>query len=302
MTEEQIKHMVQRFLGWRLPENFRPDGGVQFDPDGAKKLDPRNRRYEPYGTNLLDARQAEAMVRHMVEGLPANEIGAAEAEVGRWVYRRIEALIDAKPGTPEAMELAYLARVAESVEEYGEDACAGHSLSAAPVQAVDREEGSSCVIRAATRDHSLAASEAVPSAAWELGHRQGWVVDGPEHSLAYCTVVQKGRRAPVAFVVSLARDDGPEANARLIAAAPELLGALELLVAAMELQEGRERGEIHLSANAMSAFWTGAIGKARAARTKALTGSAEGVAPQVEGESPREELSNNPPPSSEGEG
>jgi hypothetical protein len=37
-------------------------------------------------------------------------------------------------------------------------------IAAAPVQGVDREEGSSCVIRAATRDHSLAASEAAPSA------------------------------------------------------------------------------------------------------------------------------------------
>ncbi len=36
MNEDQIKHMVDRFLSWRLPENFRP----------------------------------EAMVRHMIEGMP----------------------------------------------------------------------------------------------------------------------------------------------------------------------------------------------------------------------------------------
>jgi hypothetical protein len=30
MTEAQIKHMVDRFLGWRLPETFNPDGGVSF--------------------------------------------------------------------------------------------------------------------------------------------------------------------------------------------------------------------------------------------------------------------------------
>lgn len=70
MTDEQIKHMVNRFLGWKLPENFRPDGGVQFDADAAKKLNPRNLRYAPYGTNLFDATQAEAMVRYIVEGLP----------------------------------------------------------------------------------------------------------------------------------------------------------------------------------------------------------------------------------------
>lgn len=70
LSEAQIKHLVDRFLGWKLPEDFRPDGGVQFDADAAKKLDPRNLRYAPYGTNLLDATQADAMVRHMIEGLP----------------------------------------------------------------------------------------------------------------------------------------------------------------------------------------------------------------------------------------
>lgn len=70
MTEEQIKHMTDRFLAWKLPEDFRPDGGVEFDADAARKLNPINRRYEPYGTNLLDARQAEAMIRHLVAGLP----------------------------------------------------------------------------------------------------------------------------------------------------------------------------------------------------------------------------------------
>ena len=70
MTDEQIKHMVNRFLGWRLPENFHPDGGVSFKRtynDGT----PYQGRREPSGTNLLDATQAEAMVRHMVDGLPS---------------------------------------------------------------------------------------------------------------------------------------------------------------------------------------------------------------------------------------
>lgn len=130
MTEAQIKHMVDRFLGWRLPKDFRPDCGINFDADAAKKLDPRNLQYEPNGTNLFDARQAEAMVLHMIGDLPGeDDVGAAEREVGRYVYRRIEALMDAKPGTPEAAELAYLARIAESVEEYGEDACADHQLA-----------------------------------------------------------------------------------------------------------------------------------------------------------------------------
>jgi hypothetical protein len=26
MTDEQVKHLVERFLSWKLPENFSPDG------------------------------------------------------------------------------------------------------------------------------------------------------------------------------------------------------------------------------------------------------------------------------------
>src|SRR5206468_1984762 len=31
LTDEQIKHMVNRFLAWRLPEHFNPDCGIHFD-------------------------------------------------------------------------------------------------------------------------------------------------------------------------------------------------------------------------------------------------------------------------------
>ncbi len=70
MNDEQIKHMVQQFLNWKLPENFAPDGGITFDPIMNPGY-PFERKREPVGTNLLDAVQAEAMVRHMLEGLPA---------------------------------------------------------------------------------------------------------------------------------------------------------------------------------------------------------------------------------------
>jgi hypothetical protein len=75
MTDEQIKHMVNRFLGWRLPENFQPDAGISFQPlynveYNAVRGNPPARR-EPIGTNLFDATQAEAMVRYMIEGIPS---------------------------------------------------------------------------------------------------------------------------------------------------------------------------------------------------------------------------------------
>jgi hypothetical protein len=71
MTKTQIKHMVDRFLGWRLPDNFNPDGGVSFKKTFNEHT-THQMKYEPFGTNLLDAIQAEDMVRYMLDGLPAD--------------------------------------------------------------------------------------------------------------------------------------------------------------------------------------------------------------------------------------
>lgn len=68
MTEDQIKHMVNSFLRWKLPEHFNPDCGISFDPSYRSQ-------HGPVGTNLFDYNQAEAMVRHMIEGLPAAKQG-----------------------------------------------------------------------------------------------------------------------------------------------------------------------------------------------------------------------------------
>lgn len=70
MTDEQIKHMANRFLAWRLPSDFKPDGGVNFAPVGNEGTEYEYRN-EPTGTNLLTATQAEVMVLHMLDGLPA---------------------------------------------------------------------------------------------------------------------------------------------------------------------------------------------------------------------------------------
>lgn len=63
ITDEQIKHMVDRFLGWRLPSNFNPDAGISYTrPNYAPCVDAT-----PTGTNLLDAEQAEAMIRYIID-------------------------------------------------------------------------------------------------------------------------------------------------------------------------------------------------------------------------------------------
>ena len=71
MTDEQIKHMVDRFLGWKLPrDNFNPDCGISFDKEPFNTHTPYPSRYEPTGTNLFSADQAEAMMRYITDGLP----------------------------------------------------------------------------------------------------------------------------------------------------------------------------------------------------------------------------------------
>lgn len=69
MTEEQIKYMTQRFLGWKLPSNFSPDAGISFKPDYNEHT-AYPAKHEPSGTNLFDATQAEAMVRYMIDQMP----------------------------------------------------------------------------------------------------------------------------------------------------------------------------------------------------------------------------------------
>ena len=71
MTEEQIKHMANRFLGWKLPEPFRPDAGISFDPL-FNRVTQYEGRHQPLGTNLFGYEEAVEMVRFMIEGLPSD--------------------------------------------------------------------------------------------------------------------------------------------------------------------------------------------------------------------------------------
>lgn len=78
MTDDQIKYMVERFLQWRLPENFSPDCGISFQAD-YNNLTAHPARHEPRGTNLFDFTQAREMVRFMVDGMDAAANARAEA-------------------------------------------------------------------------------------------------------------------------------------------------------------------------------------------------------------------------------
>lgn len=82
LAEKIIRQAVDRFLSWKLPNDFNPDCGIHFDADEAKKLNPRNHRYEPVGTNLFTATQATEMVRYILgDVLLAKDTQIAEAEM-----------------------------------------------------------------------------------------------------------------------------------------------------------------------------------------------------------------------------
>ena len=55
--------LVTRFLCWKLPKGFAPDGGIVFDKH-------QNHHFTPTGTNLFTADQAKQMFEYLLEGEP----------------------------------------------------------------------------------------------------------------------------------------------------------------------------------------------------------------------------------------
>ncbi len=70
--DEIIKHMVDRFLGWKLPENFSPDAGISFKRTFNEHTE-HPMKHEPTGTNLFDAKEATEMVKYMLGGVNVPE-------------------------------------------------------------------------------------------------------------------------------------------------------------------------------------------------------------------------------------
>ena len=58
-----IDELVNKFLGWKLPKDFAPDGGIVFDKH-------QNHHFTPIGTNLFTADQAKQMFEYLLEGEP----------------------------------------------------------------------------------------------------------------------------------------------------------------------------------------------------------------------------------------
>jgi len=65
---ELIKIAVNRFLGWKLPDDFSPDGGISF----------KKGQFDTIGTNLFTAQQAQEMFEYVLD---TNILAEAEAAV-----------------------------------------------------------------------------------------------------------------------------------------------------------------------------------------------------------------------------
>lgn len=65
-AENVVDHMVNRFLSWKLPQDFAPDCGISFAPLTNPEW---THDVWPIGTNLLHAGQAKALVEHMLAGI-----------------------------------------------------------------------------------------------------------------------------------------------------------------------------------------------------------------------------------------
>lgn len=66
MRKKLIDTMVDRFLGWKLPQDFGPDCGINFTPFHPNGTS----RFEPVGTNLLTADQARQMFEYVTAETP----------------------------------------------------------------------------------------------------------------------------------------------------------------------------------------------------------------------------------------
>ncbi len=69
-----IDELVRRFLAWKLPADFGPDGGVSF----SAAYPPASPHW-PSGTNLLTAQQAKDMLTHVLGDV------LADADRMRWM-------------------------------------------------------------------------------------------------------------------------------------------------------------------------------------------------------------------------
>lgn len=77
MMKIDIDKMVSNFLGWKLPKNFYPDGGIIFN-----RHDDYHLPSYPIGTNLFTATQAKEMIEFMLrDAITPQSVSTEDAEI-----------------------------------------------------------------------------------------------------------------------------------------------------------------------------------------------------------------------------
>ena len=80
--EELKQRMVENFLGWKLPVNFNPDGGIIVDREV----------FDATGTNLFTYEQVREMVDFMLTGVNREEEHRKSVEAAKGIQKSFEEL------------------------------------------------------------------------------------------------------------------------------------------------------------------------------------------------------------------
>jgi len=113
---------VERFLSWKLPEDFNPDAGISFEPEyNVEYMASQGKppmRHEPVGTNLFDATQTREMVEHIFPQLPDCSVLLEALKEIREIYAGMEGFI------PETAPEGYCQHIIKQMYEAAQRAIA----------------------------------------------------------------------------------------------------------------------------------------------------------------------------------
>ena len=114
------------------------------------------------------------LLRALLSGSPEPSEEAAERDVGRYLYQRLETLMDANS---DSTELAWIAHIIGCVEEYGIEHCKGDELMAFPLASRPAVAEGWVLVQAVPGAAWLTAIEEAARAQWgdtDVNHRIGY--------------------------------------------------------------------------------------------------------------------------------
>jgi len=168
MNHDQLNAAVDRFLQWKLPEDFFPDCHVSIDR--ARAQYPGN---WPVGTNLFTAEQARAMLQYVL-AVPERGLRDFCAECGSLRY-----LIEKNEVTGHERQVVCPKCAAQPEAASGEDLAIYKAISANyPRDAQPEAKAAPVAMHPATADlvqrFAAALAEKLAAAERKYGYSDGW--------------------------------------------------------------------------------------------------------------------------------